>query len=128
MQFDFSIPQTTHCISVRSMSGRTRDAKSFSISSPKNDIDSMHRLIEKFVKDHLPKKLPNDIVFMGLDQRKFTHTIVITIRGQFKAPSVEGEKLQYSKSKAISIKYPAYSSAEIAKEIQKHLCGGKSDV
>lgn len=107
--YRFRVPKATHMISVRTTSQSASDSKSFSISCPLS-TEKLYGIIYKFSEKQLPKIFEQKIIFTDVPNRR-THMILIF-------PKNESEK-----GRTVGITYPTYSAAEIARELQKHLCG-----
>lgn len=111
---DYSIPQATHIISVRSR--WLKDAKGFSLSCPNKSYHELFQEVQEFVEGELSTILHNEVIFSSANADKVSHRIVII------------SKIENGKSRSLSVVYPMYSSEEIARELQKHLWGGRTEI
>lgn len=111
---DFSTKKTTHIVSVRNKIPGISEAKGFSISCEQMTKDSLFEILSEFIRTELPKKLHQEFIIMRAPTRRMTHSIVLI------------SKIENGTSKCISVDYPQHSSVEIARELQKFLCGGVS--
>lgn len=111
---NFSTKKTTHVVCVRNKIVGICESKGFSISCTEYSMDQLFDHIKTFVDAELPKKLHQEFVIMRPPTRRKTHSIVVL------------SKLDQWTSKSISVDYPQHSSIEIARELQKYLCGGEA--
>jgi hypothetical protein len=102
---DLSLKKATHRVIVNAI--YYKDVKTFSIST---DDPNTAQILKDFVKDKLKYILEEKIIFTNQRKGK-THRICLLD--------------MKNRSKTISVKYPSYSSYEIANELHQFLCGGK---
>lgn len=110
--YNFYLPTRTHTISIRSMVGE-KETKNFSIVTDKTTKE-IGILISEFINEYLPKHLKEEIFFYDNKQNRQTHIIVIL-------PMKKESSISYP------LTSPSFSSTDIARELQKYLCGGKHD-
>lgn len=109
--YDFAIPETTHLIRVQSLIKGAKSNRSFRISCNLS-LENLYVLVKEKVTNDFEKILKKEIILTELAQNRQTHSITVLQKKD-------------GKTKTFGIKYPEYSSEEIAHEIKKFLCGEK---